>query len=69
MGATGRRLVAQLLTESVLLGMAASLAGLAVAELLLSAYRVVSTNRPTDFTPAEGYLALVAKKVKTTGLH
>jgi len=27
-----------------------------------------STNRPTDFTPAEGYVVLVAKKVKTTGL-
>ena len=28
-----------------------------------------STNRPTDFTPAEGYLVLVVKKVKTTRLQ
>ena len=42
MGATGRRLVAQLLTESVLLGVAAGLVGLVVAELLLAAYSAVS---------------------------
>ena len=44
LGASGRRLVAQLLTESLFLGVAAGLAGLIVAYGLLAAYRAVSPS-------------------------